>query len=89
MRTQKDQGYMRSDSTALVTRLFSDRPLDEAALRDYRDLRNALRDVSLLVLRTCPDSAERTLAVRALHLASFHAFTALAINCDVITAREP
>ena len=55
------------------------RPTPEQAQR-YGKLREAAKTYAETILELTPGSAERTLAIRALHQASMHANSAIAVN---------
>jgi RecJ-like exonuclease len=63
-----------------VDRTFTyHRPTNDQQLR-YARLRRAFHELAQLVERLAPESAERTLALRALHLSSMHANSSIAVN---------
>lgn len=55
------------------------RPTPEQAER-YVKLRDAAKAYALIVAELTPASAEQTLAIRAIHAASMHANSAIAVN---------
>lgn len=55
------------------------RPTNEQASR-YDRLRRGAMDYATLICELTPPSAEQTLALRALHVTSMHANSAIAVN---------
>jgi hypothetical protein len=63
-----------------IDKMFSyQRPTVEQATY-YEYLREEHKKLAAAIMISCPDSAERTLAIRALHLCNMHANSAIALN---------
>lgn len=60
--------------------LFSYHPPKGDQAERYGKLREAAKAYAALVQELTPPSPEQTLAVRAIHLASMHANSAIAVN---------
>lgn len=73
--------YKPSDRTSdLIEKAFHlNKPTEEQATR-LDDIRSEAYYYAIHLSRNCPESAELTLALRALHLASQHAVTAILFN---------
>jgi len=66
-----------------IENLFSYHPPKGDKADRYGRLRDAAKAYASLIQELTPASAEQTLAIRAVHLASMHANSAIAVNESV------
>lgn len=60
--------------------LIDPKPADEGRVKRMNEVKGDAILMAETICRLCPPSAERTLALRALHLAVMHANSAIAVN---------
>jgi hypothetical protein len=63
-----------------IEELFSYHPPKGDQVGRYERLREGAKTYAKLIAELTPESAEQTLAIRAVHLASMHANSAVAVN---------
>lgn len=67
-------------TTELIEDLFTFHPVKEGQADKYVAIRTKAKELAYLINDTQPDSAEKTLALRALHQCTMHANSGIAIN---------
>lgn len=70
----------KSINTDAINTMFTYHAPKGDQLERYHALRKAAREFAMLILEACPDSAERTLALRDLQRAVMMANASIAVN---------
>lgn len=65
---------------AQIDKMFTYHPTKDDQLPRYQQLRAAARDFATVIMISCPDSRERSLALTQLQLANMMANAAIACN---------
>lgn len=63
-----------------VEHIFTYHPPNKKQSEDYNRLREAARDLAFVILRTCPESADRSAAFRKLRECVFVANASIALE---------